>query len=394
MSISGAIGKEARIAIIGGGQLGYMLCEAARSLGIKTLIVTPDSTAPALKIADESVVAPYNQAELAKTIARQAELLTFEFEAVPDDLLAGLEEEQSAGNLKINPAIEILRLLKDRSRQKHWLGEHGFASADYIEINSEEARTQSFLNQVAFPFVQKALEGGYDGYGVQIIRDAAGLEALWPVPSIIEVYLGGARELSVVAARSSERDIEVFPPVEMAVDQSRNILDLVISPADLSEELSALAETFARDIVEQLQGVGVFAIEMFLSTDGQLLVNEIAPRVHNSGHHTLESCNVSQFEQHIRAVAGLSLVAPELRGSSVMKNILYEDALATLVGVEPGRIPVQASPAQVHWYGKMEARLGRKMGHITCVGVEPEDGSRMINEALSNLVHQHEEERR
>jgi len=165
------------VAIIGGGQLGYLLCEAARSLGIGTLVVTPDRDAPALEAADHTIVADYREPGLAQRIAATATTVTFEFEAVPDELLAGLEAEQ----LNIYPSLAVLRLLKNKARQKAWLVEHGIPTADYFPITAEEIASRSFVASVSFPFVQKAQEGGYDGYGVQIIRDADELERLWPV---------------------------------------------------------------------------------------------------------------------------------------------------------------------------------------------------------------------
>jgi len=374
-----------RVAIVGGGQLGFLLCQAARALDIKTLVITPDAGAPALTIATEAIVIDYSVTGLAARIAEWADVVTFELEAVPEVLLTGLEAEQSAGNISIYPDVAALRLLKNKARQKAWLSKHGFASADFIELSKAEVAARLFLEGITFPFVQKAQEGGYDGYGVQIIREQADVAKLWPVACIIETYLAQARELSVMVARSPNGNMEVFPPVEMAVDQGRNVLDLVISPAPLSATKLELAEALARNVIEQLKGVGIFAVEMFLTADDELLINEISPRVHNSGHHTLESCNVSQFEQHVRAVTGMPLIAPQQRAPSIMKNILYEDSLSVLMGAKPGRIPTQSESIQVHWYGKKEARAGRKMGHITCVGAEPASGSLMIDKALSEL---------
>jgi len=375
-----------RVAIVGGGQLGFLLCGAAQALDIQTLVVTPDAGAPALTIANETLVVEYSVTGLAARIAEWADVVTFEFEAIPEVLLAALEAERLAGNISIHPDVEVLRMLKNKARQKDWLSKHGFPSADFVELSKEEAVARSFFEGITFPFVQKAQEGGYDGYGVQIIREQADVAKLWPVPSIIETYLANVRELSVLVARSPNGNMEVFPPVEMAIDQARNVLDLVISPAPLPTIKLELAETLARNVIERLNGIGIFAVEMFLTTNDELLINEISPRVHNSGHHTLESCNVSQFEQHLRAVTGMPLIAPQQRAPSIMKNILYEDSLSVLVGVKPGRLPTQSESIQVHWYGKKEAREGRKMGHITCVGTEPASGSLMIDKVLSELT--------
>ena len=386
MSFTGINEVTPRVAIVGGGQLGFLLCQAARALDIQTLVVTPDAGAPALTIATEAIVVEYSVAGLAARIAQWADVVTFELEAVPEVLLTALEAEQLVGNISIHPDVAVLRMLKNKARQKAWLSKQGFPSADFVELSKAEVVARSFLEGIAFPFVQKAQEGGYDGYGVQIIREPADVAKLWPVPCIIETYLAHARELSVLVARSPNGNMEVFPPVEMAVDQARNVLDLVISPAPLPAIKLELAEALARNVIEQLNGLGIFAVEMFLTADDELLINEISPRVHNSGHHTLESCNVSQFEQHMRAVTGMPLIAPQQRAPSIMKNILYEDSLSVLVGARSGRIPTQSKSIQVHWYGKKEARAGRKMGHITCVGTEPASGSLMIDKALAELT--------
>jgi len=240
--------------------------------------------------------------------------------------------------------------------------------------------------------VQKTQEGGYDGLGVQIIHDSEQLDQLWPVPSIIETYLGGARELAVVVARSVSGEVEIYPAVEMVVNHGLNILDVVIAPAELPDSLHEGARSLAKSVIEQLECIGVLAVEMFLTTDGELLVNEISPRVHNSGHHTLESCPVSQFEQHIRAVAGMALAKAEQSLPSVMKNIIYDDSLSPLVGLRPGRLSTEEESVRFHWYGKKEARPGRKMGHITCVGADGVSGRQRILETLENVVSHHGDE--
>ncbi|MGI9259931.1 MAG: 5-(carboxyamino)imidazole ribonucleotide synthase [Gammaproteobacteria bacterium] len=378
-----------RVAIIGGGQLGFLLCKAARKLGIRTLIVTPDAAAPALTAADDSIICPYDSPQLAERLASSVDVVTFEFEAVPDVLLLGLEEEMPKGSIAVRPDPAVLRLVKNKARQKAWLRDQRIPTAAFQEISEREARNKDFVATASFPLVQKTQEGGYDGLGVQIIHDAAKLDQLWPVPSIIETYLSGARELAVVVARSVSGEVEIYPAVEMVVDQGLNLLDVVIAPAELPDSVHEGARSLARSVIERLECVGVLAVELFLTSDGELLVNEISPRVHNSGHHTLESCAVSQFEQHIRAVTGMSLAKAEQSLPSVMKNIIYDDSLSPLVGLSPGRLSTENESVRFHWYGKQEARPGRKMGHITCVGADGVSGRRMILETLENVISFH-----
>lgn len=375
-----------RVAIIGAGQLGFLLCEAARELGLTTVVVTPDATAPAIAIADHAIVTDLARPELAAEIAELADAVTFEFEAVPDVLLEALDALQAQGRLQVNPEPAVLQLLKNKARQKAWLVEHGFPTAAYLELSAAQAQDSNVIAKLAVPFVQKAQEGGYDGYGVQIISRAAELEQFWPVPSIVETFLMGARELAVVTARLRDGDAIAYPPVELVVDQARNILDVVIAPADLPAGLSEAAMELARAVVNALGGAGVFAVEMFLLENGELLVNEISPRVHNSGHHTLESSVTSQFEQHMRAVAGLPLGPATQQSPAVMQNILYEDSLAPLLGLDPGVIPVPNDAIRVHWYGKHEGRAGRKMGHVTCLDSDPVAARETIKKALAGLI--------
>jgi len=371
------------VAIIGAGQLGYLLCEAARNCGIQTLVIS-DADAPALQIADDTIVSDYEAPGLAAEIAARAGVVTFEFEAVPDSLLEALTQE----SIEVRPSVEVLRLIKNKARQKAWMVEAGFPTARHIELTEAEVVSREFLSDIAPPFVQKAQEGGYDGYGVQIIHNESELDKLWPVPSIIERFLDKPRELGVVVARSADGSAEVFPTVELLVDQERNILDMVVAPAPISAELAAEAEALSHDVIERLNSVGVFAVELFLVGESEILVNEISPRVHNSGHHTIESCTASQFEQHMRAVAGLPLKPAELLKPAVMQNVLCNADVEHLVGRDPGLVAVANESVTIHWYGKKEAREGRKMGHITCVGVEPEQGRAFINETLSGLKQQ------
>jgi 5-(carboxyamino)imidazole ribonucleotide synthase len=373
-----------KVAIIGGGQLGYMLCEAAHQLNLEIVIVTADAQAPALRIADYSIISPLTSPGLGARIAAAADAVTFEFEAVPDELL--MELEQHLDTVSVRPAPAVLRLLKNKARQKAWLVDHNFPTLRYQEVSAAMVNDRVWLQDIPLPFVQKAQEGGYDGYGVQIIRAEEQLDSLWPVPSIVEPCLEGVRELAVVAARSSAGQCIAYPPVELCFDPHKNILDYVVAPAALPERVNAQAMNIARSIIEQLQGVGVFAVELFLTQDDELLVNEISPRVHNSGHHTLEACVTSQFEQHMRAVAGMPLASAEQLIPCVMKNILFEDSLAELLHLGPGRIPSSNDSIWVHWYGKTSARPGRKMGHITCIGPDTTAAREQVSETLAGLT--------
>jgi 5-(carboxyamino)imidazole ribonucleotide synthase len=384
---------SSQLTIVGGGQLGMFLCQAAGRLGISAQIVTSDGTAPATGIADSSIVSDYDAAGLAKRIAEFADVVTFEFEAVPEALLAELESCEQAGDFVVRPAINTLRLLKNKATQKTWLAEQGFPTMPFSVEEAPAERYADLVAQFGLPLVQKAQTGGYDGYGVQVLAQDAKPEDMWPIPSIIEHYLEKPVELGVVVARSVTGDMQVYPPVRMAFDHDRNILDAVVQPTGLSAAIDQQATDLARSVIERLEGVGVFAVELFLDdsrdeTD-QLLINEISPRVHNSGHVTLDSDKVSQFEQHVRAVCGLPLGEPAARPpAAVMRNLLYSDRMAALVEHADGPLTVRHNGSSLYWYGKQEGRDGRKMGHTTILTDNIEQSADAAEQVLEVAIRQ------
>lgn len=385
-SESASVSPATSVAIIGAGQLGFMLCEAARPLGITTLVVTPDEAAPARHAADHSIVAPLDDPELVDLLAERVDAVTYELEAVPDATLHALQAMQASGRLQVHPDPGVLLLLKNKARQKNWLAENGFPTLPYVVLESPAAERDALLAELQPPLVQKAQQGGYDGYGVQVLETAADLERLWPAPSVFEPFLANVREVAVVVARATSGEVMTYAPVDILFDPERNILDVVRAPAELSAELDAAARALAAAIVERLQGVGVFAVELFVTDEQQLLVNEISPRVHNAGHHTIEAAATSQFTQHMRAVAGLPLGSVEQSAPAVMQNLLYADELAPLCSRGPGRVPTADTAVAVHWYGKREPRPGRKMGHVTVVGDDLAGARQRISQTLAALA--------
>jgi len=384
---------SSQLTIIGGGQLGLYLCQAAQPLGIRTQVVSADSTAPAMGIADSTIVSDYDVPGLAQQIAEHADVVTFEFEDVSDVLLDELEALEQAGEFIIRPSIDTLRLIKNKASQKTWLAEQNFPTQPFVIEESPVENFAELVRQFGLPLVQKAQTGGYDGYGVQVL--AAGSEAkdMWPVPSLIEQYLERPVELGVVVARSVAGEIVSYPPVRMAFDHDRNILDAVVQPTGLSASIDKQATELARQVVERLEGVGIFAVELFLDEgrekNDQLLVNEIAPRVHNSGHITLDSDKVSQFEQHVRAVCALPLTEPDTSPpAAVMRNLLYSDRMAQLVEHAKGPLKVSQDGVSLYWYGKQEGRDGRKMGHTNILTDSVEQSAEAAEKILNIAVEQ------
>ncbi len=371
------------VAIIGGGQLGYMLCEAAALLGIRTVVVTPDADAPALQIADATLVGPLDAAGLAERIAAVADVVTFEFEAVPAALLDALDR---CADLAIRPGTDIIRLIQNKAAQKDWMVRNAIPTLPYKVFATAPADLASLPEQFPLPFVQKTQTGGYDGYGVQKITTRDELTKFWSAPSLLEPLVDLANEIAVVVARSVAGETRAFAPVRVEADPDLNVMDVVVVPAGLPAAVLANAEAIAADVVAKLGGVGVFAVEMFLTKSGELLVNEIAPRVHNTGHHTLLACVASQFEQHMRAVAGLPLAETATTRPALLRNLLYTDRLAPLLGQPPGQIDTGDPCVKIYWYGKIKAKPFRKMGHITGYDMQPGEAHSRIDAALDDFL--------
>ena len=352
------------IGILGGGQLGRMLAMAAARLGLKSAIFAPEPNAPAFQVCDSHVVAPYSDHSALVAFARGVDVVTYEFENVPGDAASVL-----SGLKSVRPSPTALTVIQDRFQEKSFARERGIATTPFALIDSD-ASLQVALKSVGTPSVLKTARLGYDGKGQKIVRVNGELAAAWDelkrVPCILEGFVDFTRELSVVAARGQDGQVACFDLVENR--HEHHVLRTTLAPAKAAQRVKAEAAKIAAQLLEAFDYVGVMAVEMFETRDGRLLVNEIAPRVHNSGHWTIDACAVSQFEQHIRAIAGWPLGDPARHSDAVMTNLLGEEANAW---EQYAREPSTA----VHLYGKGEARPGRKMGHVTRLyplGLRPE----------------------
>ena len=342
------------IGIVGGGQLGRMTAMAAARLGYRCHVLTDEPDSPAAQVAAGAIVGDYDSAETLRRFAKAVDVVTFEFENVSAeglDLLAAMRP--------VHPAPSVLRISQDRLIEKSFLNEAGVPTAPWRAIGSR-AELAAALDVVGFPAILKTTRLGYDGKGQALVRDAAAAADAWatldPKPLILEGVVDFACEISVVVARGADGRATAFDVVENQHHQS--ILDLTLAPARIADPIAQEARKLALHIAEALGVVGLLTVEMFVDQDGQVLANEIAPRPHNSGHWTIDACPASQFELHVRAVAGLPLPDARRHSDAVMKNIVGPDeaALWPLVLADPGLIP--------HLYGKAEARPGRKMGHV------------------------------
>jgi len=343
------------IGIIGGGQLGRMSAMAAARLGFRSHIFTPEADGPASQVAAFTTVADYTDHAALARFAAAVDVITFEFENVPADgldLLASLK--------RVHPSPSILRISQDRLLEKKFLNDSGIATAPWAAVHSESDLTAA-LKALGVPAVLKTTRLGYDGKGQFMLRSAAdapsAFAALSPKPLVLEGFVNFAAEISVMVARSADGTTVAFDAVENR--HKHHILDLTFAPAPLPLYLLEEAGAIARTIAEHLNLIGLLGVEMFVTDTGGLLVNEIAPRPHNSGHWTLDACPCSQFEMHIRAVTGLPLPPATRHSDAVMKNLIGPEdmELWPLLLATPELIP--------HHYGKAQARPGRKMGHYT-----------------------------
>jgi len=364
----------ARIGLIGGGQLGRMLVRAAKQLGCTTVVLDPVEDSPAGQIATRQIVGGYHDADKIRELAEDCDVLTFELEDIDADTLAGLEANGQA----VHPSSRILKTIQDKLTQKECLKNHGIPTSRF-EAVAQPSEDQ--FGKFGYPLVQKARRGGYDGRGVSVMKTAADFDQHLPVPSLIEDFVDAEKEIAVLVARSARGEVVTYPPVEMCFRSGENVLDLLLAPASIDDAVRTRAEQIAIKTVEALEGVGIFGVEMFVQRDGGVLVNEIAPRTHNSGHHTIEANVTDQFEQHLRAILGLPLGSTETRSPAAMVNLLGapgERGRPVLRGLEE----TLAIPGVcLHLYGKAQTSPFRKMGHITIL-----DHDTSAARAKANLV--------
>ena len=346
----------ATIGILGSGQLGRMLALAAARLGFKCHVFAPDPTSPAFDFVHRATCAGYADREALERFASSVDVVTYEFENIPAETATVL-----AARIPVLPDPRILATTQDRLAEKDFVAGLGIATAPYAGV-ATAAELTAALDQIGRPAVLKTRRFGYDGKGQATINNDRSAEAAWrevgAQPCILEAFVPFAREVSVVAARARDGIVECFDVTEN--EHRDHILKLSRVPASISAAAALEARRIAETVAQKFGYVGVLAVEMFVLGDGDLLVNEIAPRVHNSGHWTIDGASVSQFEQHVRAVAGWPLAKPIRRGRVEMINLIGDE-------VEDYRAWLDVPGAALHLYGKGAARPGRKMGHVTRV---------------------------
>ena len=358
--ISKWYGKDLRLGVLGGGQLGRMLIQAANDLNIHIHCLDPDPNAPCSEIAHSFSCGSLTDFNSVLNFGSDKHLITVEIENVNVEALIELEKK----GVKVFPQPNVLKLIQDKGLQKEFYLKNNIPTAAFELISSKA----ELLLKTDFPFVHKLRTGGYDGKGVKIISNLSEAVQSFDEPSVIEEKIDFQKELSVLVARNEKGEIKTFPLVECEFNPEANLVEFLFSPADVSSEIELKAKEIASKLIEKLNMVGLLAVELFLTKSNELLVNEIAPRPHNSGHHTIECCTTSQFSQHLRAILNLPLGDTSLIQAGAMINLVGEkefngpviyDGLENLLSI-PGVFP--------HLYGKEISKPFRKMGHITITG--------------------------
>ncbi len=359
------IAPGSTIGVLGGGQLGRMFAMAARRLGYRVHTLAPEHDTPTGQIADIEIVASYDDIDQVRAFARGVDVVTFEFENVPATAVAAAAEE-----VIVRPNGAALEVAQHRIREKRFLASRGLPVAPYVEVHSDADLLQGAA-RIGRPAVLKTAALGYDGKGQVAIGPGTDPQAAWEqlgrAECVLESFIDLEREISVIGARGVDGSTSFFEPFDNT--HQHHILDLTLAPADIPANLAFDAIEVTREVLEGLDYIGILCIEFFVARDGRLLVNEIAPRPHNSGHLTFDACRTSQFEQQLRAICGLQLGSPALLLPAAMANLLGDE----WTDGEPNwEAALALSDVKLHLYGKAAPRVGRKMGHLTALAATPE----------------------
>jgi 5-(carboxyamino)imidazole ribonucleotide synthase len=367
-----AIRRPIRLGIIGGGQLGKMIAHEARRMSLRVIVLDPTQGCPASSIADEQIVADFKDEDAILRLAEKSDVLTYEIELANSTALKYLE----ARSYPVRPTPETLHVIQNKFRQKSFLRQHKIDVADFERVRSEDHLYQ-LCDKFGFPIMLKASENSYDGRGNFLITSREQVHEAFNYFSedeiMVEKFVPFTKEISIMVARNPSGQVASFPVSENI--HKNGILDTSIVPAAINQEVELKAKRMAEMTMEVLKGAGIFGIEMFVTEKGDVLVNEIAPRPHNSGHYTNEACSVSQFEQHLRAVFDLPLSKPELLCPAVMVNILGIEHSSGSYAIKGLRGLLSVPGVKLYVYGKKTSKPGRKLGHITATG-------RTVEEAL------------
>lgn len=368
--MSKSFNQDFKLGILGGGQLGRMLIQSGIDFNFNFLVLDPDEQAPCKNIATfhHGKLTDY---ETVLKFGAQCDIITIEIENVNTQALKELVKQGK----KVYPQPEVIELIQDKRVQKTFYKENGIPTANFILTENKE----DVSKHAKLPVVNKLGKEGYDGRGVQILRTKEDLSKAFDKPGLLEELVPFEKEISVIVARNEKGEIETFPAVEMVFHPEHNLVEYLFAPAEISNIIAQKADDIARSIIQKLSMVGLLAVEMFVTKTGEVLVNEIAPRPHNSGHQTIEANVTSQYEQHLRAITGLPLGKTDLLMPSVMVNLLGEDGFSGQARYQGFEDVLKLQGVHVHLYGKAQTKPFRKMGHITIVDQDIESLKQKAN---------------
>lgn len=387
--------SDFRLGVLGGGQLGRMLLTEAQKFDIFTVILDGAADAPCAEICNEFHQGSLMDYETVYTFGKSVDLLTIEIEHVNIEALKQLEKE----GLKIFPQPSVLEIIQHKGRQKDFFSSHEIPTAEYHRfkdfeelsswvtrnLNSTEPESSQSENNQVFPFVYKAAQFGYDGMGVKIIRSVEDLAGLADGPCIAEKMIPFKNELAVIVARNESGETRTYPVVEMEFHPTANQVEYVICPARIDEKVAEKAREIALHVTDSFGFVGLLAVEMFQTQDDQILINEVAPRTHNSGHYSIEASYTSQFEQHLRSILNIPLGNADSKVAGVMVNLVGAEGYSGKVIYEGMEEIMHIDGVTPHIYGKKETRPFRKMGHVTIVN-EDVDQARKVAEKVKKTI--------
>lgn len=369
---------DVKIGVLGGGQLGRMLQQKALDFGLDLAFIDPDGNAPCKEVSSRFFKGDFKDFDTVYSFGKGRDIITIEIEHVN---VKALEKLQSEG-VKVFPQPNIIKTIQDKGLQKIFYKENNIPTSDFYLIQSKD-EILNFKDE--FPFMQKMRKGGYDGQGVTPMRNESDLEKAFDSPSILEKMVDFDKELSVIVARNEDGEVKSFPCVECEFNPEANLVEFLFSPANISQEIEEKAQEIAKSVIDKLGMVGILAVELFLTKDGEVLVNEVAPRPHNSGHQTIEGNYESQYGQLLRCLLNLPLGDTGIKQPSVMVNLLGEKGYLGNA-VYDGIDKVLSLPGVfLHFYGKAQTKPFRKMGHATIVNQTLDEAKRIAKKVKDDL---------
>lgn len=374
--------SDIKLGILGGGQLGKMLLNATSKWNINTSVLDPTADCPASSLCNNFVQGSFRDFKTVYNFGKNLNILTIEIESVNTEALLKLKSE----GLKIYPEPEIIEIIKDKSKQKKFYFDNEFPTSTFKIYENHTQIIEDYKNQkIKLPFVQKLCKEGYDGRGVLVVKTESDLNNLLQGETIVEEMIEIQKEISVIVARNTLGETKAYQAVEMIFNPKANLVEYLICPAELDEKISNKAKELALRLIEKLQMTGLLAVEMFIDKNNEILINEVAPRPHNSGHQTIECSLTSQYEQHLRAILGLPLGSTKLTSPSIMLNLLGEpgyEGTPIFKGMEEC---LALEGVNIHYYGKNYTKPYRKMGHVTIIDNNLENAKNKAKFVKENL---------